>query len=176
MCLRVHFCTQPNVDLYGRHSGWVRCRKRFWSPPALPANYVNELTGDWSQGAKGEMLSRYKVAVCLENSYEPNYFTEKFVDAVKAGCIPVYHAHETVRHTFLRDAKWVDPEQFEFDPEATIHYALEQSAGPYWEANGKWIESEQFATTSAEQVLGRIGTILVSQHGFQKGNNVPPRA
>jgi hypothetical protein len=25
-------------------------------------------------------LAKYKIAVCLENSYEPNYFTEKFVN------------------------------------------------------------------------------------------------
>jgi hypothetical protein len=45
-------------------------------------------------------LSAYKVAICLENCVEPYYFTEKFINAVRAACIPVYHAHATVKTPF----------------------------------------------------------------------------
>jgi hypothetical protein len=37
----------------------------------------------------------------------------QFVDAVMAGCVPIYHAHETVRDTVLVGARWVDPAEFD---------------------------------------------------------------
>jgi len=36
----------------------------------------------------------------------------KIVYAVRAGCIPVYHAHATVKTSFLSGARWIDPADF----------------------------------------------------------------
>ena len=90
--LRNRFVTHPLVWLHGRRSGWSGFRK--WGPlsrASLPGNYRGEL--DWKRGWMAEdqvkFLEAYKVAVCLENSIEPFYFTEKFVNAARAGCRPL---------------------------------------------------------------------------------------
>ncbi len=88
---RNRLITSPLVDLYGR-SGWQRYRSHWYSWPRAPKNYRGELPGDWPGAEKRRLMSEYKVCVCLENMNEPGYFTEKFVEAVQAGCIPVYRA------------------------------------------------------------------------------------
>ena len=66
-----------------------------------PANFRGKPTGLSDYDIEFiRFLSTCKVAVCLENCTEENYFTEKFVNAVRAGCIPVYHAHESVKCDF----------------------------------------------------------------------------
>ena len=39
---------------------------------------------------KHEGLAPYRFSVVIENSNEPNYFTEKLIDAVLCGCVPIY--------------------------------------------------------------------------------------
>ena len=70
------------------------------------------------------LFSRYHAAICLENTLEPYYFTEKFVDGVRAGCVPVYRAHPTVRDGVLRGARWVDPTDFGLSAKRTLEFAL----------------------------------------------------
>jgi hypothetical protein len=108
-------------------------------------------------------LSAYKVAVCLENCVEPHYFTEKFVNAARAGCIPVYHAHPTVRDEFLRNAKWVDPADFGFSPRSTIEYALAQDQSEFRHANDKWLKSGVLDETDDRNVLPMLHRIIRSK-------------
>ena len=108
-------------------------------------------------------LARYNAATFFENALEPYYFTEKFVCAALGGCIPIYHADPVVRAHFLPGAAWVDPVDFDFDPEATIHFALAQDATAYWEQNRAWLQSEPVLATHALAVHERIGTILRQQ-------------
>lgn len=100
---RLCYSNDPRVDLYGR--GWdeklgstiIRLVKetiialRFRVRPAYlnlrhafhkPANYLGSATD------KIETLSRYKVSLVIENC--SSYMSEKLVDAILAGCIPVY--------------------------------------------------------------------------------------
>jgi hypothetical protein len=67
---RNHLITSPLVDLFGRAS-WRRYRPHWYSWPGTPPNYQGELPGDWSGQQKRELLSQYKVCVCLENMNEP---------------------------------------------------------------------------------------------------------
>jgi hypothetical protein len=101
--------------------------------------------------------------VCLENSAEPHYFTEKFVNAARAGCIPVYHAHPTVRNEFLCDAKWVDPADFGFSPRRTIEYALAQDQSEFRRANDKWLKSGVLDETDDRNVLPMLHRIIRSK-------------
>lgn len=41
-------------------------------------------------GAKSEGLAPYRYSVVIENTREPNYFTEKLVDAVLCDTVPIY--------------------------------------------------------------------------------------
>lgn len=163
MSLRVKFATHPDVDLYGRRQAWEGFRAGLLSRPGPPRNYRGEIEGDWHDAARFDHMSHYKAAVCLENTCEPFYFTEKFVCAVQAGCIPIYHAHETVREGVLKGAAWVDPAMFKYDVNATIEYALGEDIEEYWAINGEWLKSEALRATHVRAVFERIGQILYEE-------------
>ena len=158
--LRNRLITRPEVDLFGSRAVWSTFRATVLSRPRQPANYQGKLTGLWTNPSKLDLLADYRVAVCMENTVEPHYFTEKFVDAVRAGCVPVYQAHPTVRTGPLKGARWVDPADFRFDPAETLAFALAQDVNEYRLANGAWLDSPVARATFQPAVFARIGGIL----------------
>lgn len=60
----------------------VDCAGRFM-------NNTNELQRDYDDN-KIEFLKNYKFNICPENTNGQYYVTEKLVDAIRAGCIPIY--------------------------------------------------------------------------------------
>lgn len=151
---------QPAVDLFGR-SGWNKYREHWYSWPEKPANYRGEIPGDWSAGEKRNLLARYQVSVCLENMNEPLYFTEKFVEAAIAGCVPVYRAHETVRELFLQGANWIDPADYGHSAEQTLSTALAANATDVMRTNQAWLQNSlELQSSSVQAVFDRIGRIL----------------
>jgi hypothetical protein len=151
--------TNPSVDLYGR-DGWQRYRSRWYSRAKTPVNYKGEIPGDWPAGEKRQLMSKYKVAICLENMNEPYYFSEKFVEAVMAGCIPVYRAHPTIRNSVLRGAAWCDPTDVGSDPHEVIIEALARDLASVQQTNLAWSINQNVASTHASAVFARIGEIL----------------
>jgi hypothetical protein len=159
---RNRFATHPDVALYGR-PGWNHYRKTVLSLPRRPGNYLGEIPGDWPADAKRKLLSQYKVAIALENMNEPFYFTEKFVEAVRAGCVPIYHADEQSKRLYLEGASWVDPADFGHDPVRTITAALEMNIEDVQRRNHVWLRSSlPLRRTSHRAVFTRIGEILTS--------------
>ena len=158
---RNDFITDSQVDLFGR-SGWTRYRRRWFSLPGPPANYRGELPGDWPATGKRELMGRYKVAVCLENMNEPFYFTEKFVEAVCAGCIPVYRANPTVVEGVLKGALWIDPDEHGHDPGRTVSAALGADAEQISETNRGWLQCQSLAETHHEAVFRKLAGILAA--------------
>lgn len=159
--LRVKYILHPSVDLYGRRENWQHFRQGWLSRPGLPPNYRGEV--DQSITAWIACASQYQVAVCLENTFEPYYFTEKFVMSVRAGCIPVYHAHPTLKAGILQGAAWVDPADFGFDVGRTLEYAFSQDSESYRTVNCQWLKSEAVRATHAHELLKRIGRILYQE-------------
>jgi hypothetical protein len=111
--------------------------------------------------------------VCLENCVEPDYFTEKFVNAVRAGCIPVYHAHPTLRGRLLRNAKWVDPDDFRFSARRTIEYALVQDQNSYRSINDAWLTSGVLTDTDDQKVLPKLHKIIKGKLETKELNEHP---
>jgi hypothetical protein len=155
--LRNHFCCHPRADLYGDPARW-RWSRFPW--PGRPRNFRGPIPGGWGGEAKLALMATYHAAVCLENSYEPHYFTEKFVDAVRAGCVPVYRAHPTVRDGVLRGARWVDPADFGLDPGATLAHALSVPPAEIQAANREWLRSEALKATHGVEVYASIARFL----------------
>jgi hypothetical protein len=152
--------TNPLVDLFGR-SSWKNYRAAWYNLAGAPANYKGEIQGDWPADQKRTLMSQYKVCVCLENMNEPGYFTEKFVEAVTAGCIPVFRAPSDIRDTFLKGAFWFDPsDPSNLGPRA-ISAALEADLEKCQEANEKWMrESVALHSTHSKEVFRKIGRIF----------------
>jgi hypothetical protein len=159
---RNRLITDPLVDLYGR-SGWKRYRAHWYSRAAAPANYKGEIPGDWPAGEKRELMAKYKVAVCLENMNEAYYFTEKFVESIVGGCIPVYRASQDVGNSMLRDALWFDPSDVRFLGRKAIETALDADLEHVQHVNSRWLStSPELAATEASRVFERIGRFLMS--------------
>ncbi len=165
IALRNHFCTAPNVDLYGKKDAWGSYRSSTFSIPKSPNNYCGPIPGRWSEMQKTEKVSQYKVAICLENTLEPYYFTEKFVDAVRAGCIPIYNAHPTVASTVLEGAKWVDSNDFD-NAQACVEFALKEDLSTYQKQNAAWLQNNAVHKTEKLTVYERLGNLLLSSKGI----------
>lgn len=158
---RNQLITREEVDLYGR-SGWKKYRERWYSLPRMPKNYCGEIPGDWPGEEKRRLMSQYKVCVCLENMTEPSYFTEKFVEAVSAGCIPVYRASAEIGSTILEGAIWFDPSDSRWPYEKAIAAALDADFDHCLHVNKEWIRSNPFLIrTNQQQVFHQIADILI---------------
>ena len=166
---RTRMVTHPRVDLYGPRERWEGHRASLFSRPGLPPNYRGPVPGNWSSPDRIATMARYHAAVCLENTQEPYYFTEKLVGAARAGCVPIYRAHPTVRETFLTGARWVDPADFDFDIDRTLKFALAQDREAFAEPNRQWFRSDVIARTSWEAIMERISRTL---HAIANGG--PP--
>lgn len=163
--LRNRFITCSLVELYGAHDSWARWRT-WYGKRGVPSNYRGKVAGTgWSFQENINFLSRFHAVVCLENSRAPFYFTEKFVNAVCAGCVPIYHAHKTVRETFLRDARWIDPQDYAFDARTTVQAALDANRAEFNEVNRCWLEQPELARTQEDTIWERVGRIFAFKCG-----------
>ncbi len=167
--LRNRFILHPAVELYGKAEAWKRFRHfpQLWRSGA-PANYqhLDPPGNDCRAEELIRFLSGFKVAVCLENCEEPYYFTEKFVNAARAGCIPIYHPHPTVSEHFLTGAKWVDPADFDYLPERVIPFALSENQLSYRQANDAWLRSGILAETDDQKLVPQLQALI---HGKLTG-------
>lgn len=151
--------TLPEVDLFGR-DGWKKYRKNWYSLPKAPTNYCGEIPGDWPGEEKRNLMSQYKVCICLENMNEPGYFTEKFVEAVVAGCIPVYKATKQTAETFLKGARWIDPSNY-LSPKEAIQQALHDEFFAYQAQNRNWLNTSGALNSShSDEVFESIALAL----------------
>jgi hypothetical protein len=162
--LRNRFILEPRVELYGREASWSVFRHfpRVWVQ-GPPANYRGNAVAHPDGPTTDDQiafLSGFSVAVCLENRAEPYYFTEKFVNAVRAGCIPVYHAHPSVRTRFLPGAKWVDPADFDWSADRTLEYALAANVAEYQTTNDAWLQSGALEGTDSSQLFTHLHRIM----------------
>ena len=161
--LRNRMVLCPLVELFGSPESWRKFRyfPQFWLQRPPPNFQGRTAPGkDYYGEEYARFLSGYKVALCLENCAERDYFTEKFVNAARAGCIPVYHAHPSIRRRFLAGAKWVDPADFDFSPRKTIEYALAQDQSEFRLANDAWLESGILAETDDLKVFPTLHNIM----------------
>ena len=106
--------------------------------------------------ARIERLAGFRYFVCLENSYEPYLFTEKFVNAVRAMCVPIYHAHPTIRDTILKSAMWIDPADYGYDVSATFAAARKTDVASIQENNLRWLKSDALKASDGFAIWTRI--------------------
>jgi len=158
--LRNAFATHALVDLYGKEQNWQIFMQKRSSTQSLPQNYRGEVEWPWNSLHKFETIARYKVGICLESVTEPYYITEKFYAVAQAGCIPIYHAHPTVKNGTLDNAMWVDPADFDYDVESTLEFALAQERKQYANRNFRWLQTSRARAAGLEQVFLKLGVIL----------------
>lgn len=154
---RLKFIIESGCHIYGPNKNWGSFQLDLFSKKGFPFGYQ----GECSHPQKISILSKYHACICFENSCEPEYFTEKFPDAVRAGCIPIYHPHPMVREKFLNGAVWVDPMDYSLDPVATMKAALEMDRELVAAQNAKWLrENPNLQLTKVEKIYAKMVDIL----------------
>ncbi|MBI4979778.1 MAG: hypothetical protein HZC28_20030 [Spirochaetes bacterium] len=78
---------------------------------------------------KRDTLARYKFSICYENAIEPGYITEKIVDCMMAGSIPVYLGAPDIASIFPA-ASFIDKRRFA-DYDELYRYLAGMSAGEH---------------------------------------------
>jgi alpha(1,3/1,4) fucosyltransferase len=101
---------------------------------------------------KREVMSRSKFAYCYENVRDlPNYVTEKIIDSLLAGCVPIYWGANNVCDLIPADC-FID--RREFADTAALHTFLEsidaRRYGQFQEAIIAFLNSESAQRFSAE--------------------------
>ncbi len=114
---------RKQVDLYGNK----------W-----PANYALDNSGFgfekqrpwWIE--KMEILKGYKFNLCLENTAEPYYVTEKIWHAIQAYCLPIYSSfNSTIYETFPKNS-FIDTVQYK-NTDELLDYIQNMSTAEYLE-------------------------------------------
>lgn len=108
-----------DVYIYGR--GWPAARQL---SPAHPERV--HLRGPVD--SKEAVLGMHRFNLCLENTRVAGYVTEKFADAVAAGCVPVYDSENLRQAAQTFDAPFVDAQVLldSTDPIQIMERAAEQ--------------------------------------------------
>lgn len=91
-----------DIDLYGPR--W----EEWWSPFSMWPPYWKNRAALLSVykgrcGAKHEVLSRYRFSLCFENMFMTDYITEKILDCICSGTIPLYLGAKNIEDLIPRD-------------------------------------------------------------------------
>lgn len=154
---RLKFIIESGCHIYGPNTNWGSFQLDLFSKRGFPVGYQ----GECSHTQKISTLSKYHACICFENSSEPEYFTEKFPDAVRAGCVPIYHPHPVVKEKFLKGAVWVDPMDYDLDARATMEAALKMEQTEVAVQNLQWLRDNAYLQqTTVEKIYKKLAGIL----------------
>ena len=62
-----------------------------------------------TRDAKNKYLKQFLFNICPENTFRHGYTTEKLVDAVMAGCIPIYYGDDVTKEKFFNPNRVIVP-------------------------------------------------------------------
>ena len=80
---------------------------------------------------------------------------------MRAGCVPIYHAHPSVKKEFLDGAVWIDPADYGWNPQATLDAAMQLDRAEVDAVNQRWMAAHpKFQETNLRQVYSRLSEIL----------------
>ena len=142
------FGAQGRLDIYGHQ----------WDNP-------KRMTAEWQKKLKSilanikpapcdnkvETLSGYKFSICFENTAYPGYVTEKIIDCLVAGTIPIYIGAPDI-DDFVPPEAFVDMRKFKSwtDLDDYINAITEQQAVEMINASREFLNSEQGARHTFE--------------------------
>jgi hypothetical protein len=94
------FLKRKVLDLYGR--GWDRLNGL---PPPWQKEFIKLFQSGIPSGCdnKIQTISKYKFCLCIENASFPGYVTEKIIEAMVAGVVPVYLGAPNIQELIPRD-------------------------------------------------------------------------
>jgi hypothetical protein len=127
-------------------------------------------------GDKLEFLGNYKFTIAFENSSFPGYTTEKILDPLVAGSVPIYWGNPEVARDF-NPACMINCHDFEDFESVVRHVAeLDQDDATYQ----RLLEAPVFEDDripdylSEESILSRFRTIFEQPHSFRNRRSLDP--
>jgi hypothetical protein len=98
--------------------------------------YMNNIScpGSWGSVEYIEFMNDYKFMICFENKSQPNYFTEKLINAYYGGAIPIYWGCPNINDYVNMDAiLYLKPDYTNNDFQELIKKVaeLDNNAGAY---------------------------------------------
>lgn len=102
------FGRNESIDLYG--SGWTNLQNlpNKWKKLESIITKLNPVPCN----NKNEVISEYKFVLCFENMSYPGYVTEKIIDCLKAGVIPIYMGAPDITD-FVPKSCFIDLREFD---------------------------------------------------------------
>jgi len=146
-----YFSQKDGFDLYG--FGWDKSKE-------LNSSIIKKVYRGVVDD-KFEKIREYKFTFCLENTIFPGYVTEKILDAIFAGSIPIYYGAPDIKQ-FIPKEVFIDIRDFK-DYDALYSYVStmgEQKYNTYLKAMEDFIKSEKYKKFSQEQFAKEILEIL----------------
>lgn len=168
LVLMEHFNTHGKIDVYGSgwdHIGHLPSRHRESLATLRPLNIPP------GHQAKQELLSRHRFTLAMENFVYPGYVTEKILDSLVAGSIPVYLGAPDIE-SFIPKEAFIDIRDFP-DPNdlrAFLDELDEDTAATMITAGRHFLESASGQRHSFEnrgEFFAKLVSEMASSH-FQK--------
>jgi hypothetical protein len=152
----IEFFNNLNVlDLYG--SGWTN----FNNLPSRYKHLSSKLNGMTSVN-KHSTISNYKFALCLENMAFPGYVTEKIIDCLCAGVVPIYLGAPDIED-FIPKNLFIDLRDFKslIELDVYLNNFSEDSSNQFFknaqaflnDSTGKKFSFENFSYNISELIL-----------------------
>lgn len=148
-----------DFDLYGIK--WDKPVRRLhkWFPFLAP--HYESYRGPVAE--KGPVFSRYKFAVCYENTEGlRGYVTEKIFDCFRGGCIPIYLGAENIED-FVPTDTFIDKRKFaSYDELLSFLQAItEKEYNQYMNNIGDYLKSDKFKLFSVDNFVSIMTKHLV---------------
>lgn len=113
--------------------------------------------------SKRDILRHYRFCICYENARYPGYLTEKMLDAMFAGCVPIYEGDPGVTH-LVPAATFIDKRRFR--DYAALYKHLKGMSCDEYEGHRKaihdFVHGEQIFPLGAEAFVDTIVREVVS--------------
>ena len=100
----------------------VSTYKRVDSAGKYMFNMYDELYYEYTSEEFIQFIGQYKFMICFENTIEGTYITEKMINPLLAGTIPIYYGTNYCKHVFNKDAFLY----LEDESERSYQYLLER--------------------------------------------------
>lgn len=156
-----YFASHAEFDLYG--FDWDKpvpgAERRFRA--SIDATY----RGTIPHGRKIETLRGYRFAFCSENTVYPGYVTEKLLDCIVAGCVPLYLGAPDIER-FVPAGAYVDVRKFQTNDELCVflHEMSEPVAEAIRECGREFVMSSAFDSFDQANTARRIMTAVESSY------------
>lgn len=108
LAMLAYFGARKQLDLFGAHWDDLRNLPPHWQKELSP---IVRTLAPQTCANKQALIADYKFAVCFENIEFPGYVTEKIIDCLVAGVIPIYRGAPDIADFVPKDC-YVDARAF----------------------------------------------------------------